>query len=384
MPISAVDAINPAFRHTKQQLVQPFRFGQWARLALVGLLSGEMGSGGGCNSGSFRWPQPQHPSGTGKIIHASLPQHLFHAGNTSQAANLASLRSHWVPSAGVIVLLVLAGLVLLAVLVYISSVMRFILFDSVVTKECHIRKGWIRHRQHGLQLFGWQILLMLASSAAFVVVLGIPLAGAWAFGWFTHPREHILALVLGGALFLLLFFLLLLTLGVVHVMTKDFVVPQMALESLSAMEGWRRLWSRVESEKGSYAGYLGMKIVLAIGAGVLLGIVTFLVVLMLIIPVGGVGVIAIIAGAAAGLTWNFLTITLAVVVGLVALVVMMFLASFISVPAAVFFPAYSLYFFAPRYPPLGALMTQQLPAPTGPSSLPPEAPPLPPTPAPLG
>ena len=185
MPISAVDAINPAFRHAKQQLVQPFRFGQWARLALVGLLSGEMGSGGGCNSGSFRWPQPQHPSGSGKIIHASLPQHIFHAGHTSQAANLAGLPPHWVPSAGAIALLVLAGLVLLAVLAYISSVMRFILFDSVVTKECHIRQGWIRHRQHGLQLFGWQILLMLATFAVFIVVLGIPLAGAWSFGWFT-------------------------------------------------------------------------------------------------------------------------------------------------------------------------------------------------------
>jgi hypothetical protein len=379
-----VDAINPAFRHTKQQLVQPFRFGQWARLALVGLLSGEMGSGGGCNSGSFRWPQPQHPSGSGKIIHAALPQHLFHAEHTSQAANLAGWPPHWIPSAGVIALLALTGLVLLAVLVYISSVMRFILFDSVVTKECHIRKGWIRHRQHGLQLFGWQILLMLASSAAFIVVLGIPLAGAWAFGWFTHPREHILALVLGSALFLLLLFVLLLALGVVHVMTKDFVVPQMALENLSAMEGWRRLWSRVESERGSYAGYIGMKIVLAIGAGILLGIVTLLVLLMLLVPVGGVGVIAVIAGAAAGLTWNFLTITLAVVAGLVALVVMMFLASFFSVPAAVFFPAYSLYFFSPRYPPLAALMTQHLPTPAVPLSQASEAPPLPPTPAPLG
>jgi hypothetical protein len=95
-------------------------------------------------------------------------------------------------------------------------------------------------------------------------------------------------------------------------------------------------------------------------------------------------VIAIIAGAAAGLTWNFLTITLVVVACLILFAMLMFLASLISVPATVFFPAYSLYFFAPRYPPLAALMTQQVPIPTGPSSLPSEAPPLPPTSAPLG
>jgi hypothetical protein len=183
-----------------------------------------------------------------------------------------------------------------------------------------------------------------------------------------------------------LFCVLLLGLGVVHVMTKDFVVPQMALENLSAMEGWRRLWSRVKSEKGGYAAYIGMKIVLAIGAGVLLGILTLLVVLMLIIPVGGVGVIAAIAGAGAGVTWswNILTIMLVVIAALLALAMIMFAVSFISVPATVFFPAYSLYFFAPRYPPLAALMAQQLPAPAAGAFVPPQAPPIPPTPAPLG
>ena len=57
MPISAVDTITLAFQHTKRQLVQPFRFWQWTRLALVGLLAGEMGSGS-CNVPSnFNLPQ---------------------------------------------------------------------------------------------------------------------------------------------------------------------------------------------------------------------------------------------------------------------------------------------------------------------------------------
>jgi hypothetical protein len=29
-----------------------------------------------------------------------------------------------------------------ALLIYIGSVMRFILFDSVIARECHIRAGW--------------------------------------------------------------------------------------------------------------------------------------------------------------------------------------------------------------------------------------------------
>ena len=257
--------------------------------------------------------------------------------------------------AGLITFLVVVGLGLFVLLIYISSVMRFILFDSIIAKECHIREGWVRRGRHGLQLFVWQILLMLTGSAAFVVLIGIPVAWAWALGWLAHPGEHVLPLVLSGGVFLLLFLVFVLALAVVHVMTKDFVVPQMALENISAPEGWRRLWLWLKAEKGSYGGYIGMKIVLAIGAGVALGIITVIVLLVLLIPIGGVGAIAVLGGKAAGLTWNFYTITLAVVAGCIAFTVFMFAVSFISVPAIVFFPAYSIYFFAPRYPPLAAL-----------------------------
>jgi hypothetical protein len=364
LPSSAVDAINPAFVHTKQQLLKPFRFGQWARLALVGLLAGEMSSGGGCNS-SFNWPAPQQHKGSGHVVNAALALPLaYHPG--------------W--SAGLIISLVFAGIGLFLLFLYVSSVMRFILFDSVIAKECHIRKGWARHRSHGFQLFGWQILLTLATSAGILILIGIPLAGAWTLGWFNHPREHLLSLVLTGTFFLMLLFVCLLALGVVHVMTKDFVVPQMALENLSAMEGWRRLWSWSQAEKGSYAGYVGMKIVLAIGASVVLAIVSVIVFILLLIPIGGLGVIAVLSGATAGLTWNVFTITLAVFAGLIVFAMMMFVLSFISVPATVFFPAYSIYFLALRYAPLATLLWPQPGAAVTQASLPTEPPPWPPAP----
>jgi hypothetical protein len=138
----------------------------------------------------------------------------------------------------------------------------------------------------------------------------------------------------------------LLVLGLIHVMTKDFVVPQMALENLSAMEGWRRLWSWLQAEKAGYAGYIGMKIVLAIGAGIFLAIIAVIVLIAFLIPVASLGVIAGLSGTIAGLTWNFFTITLAVFAGLIVFAISMFAVSFISVPAIVFFPAYSIYFSA--------------------------------------
>ena len=72
MPLSAVDAISPAFEHARQQLVRPFRASQWAKLGLVGLLAGEMGSGGGgCNPGSFQ--MPTHPNHTQRFLESALP-----------------------------------------------------------------------------------------------------------------------------------------------------------------------------------------------------------------------------------------------------------------------------------------------------------------------
>ena len=362
MPISAVDAITPAFQHMKKQLIQPFRFGQWVRLAVVGFLAGELSSGGGCN---FR-------SGV------SEPQHM--------PTLPPELANHPAMLAGMIAFLVVVGFVLIVLFTYISSVMRFILFDSIVAKECHIREGWVRRQSEGFRLFVWQILLMLATFVILIILIGIPLALAWGAGWLKQPSEHILPLVLGGILLVLLFIAFVVVLAVVHVMTKDFVVPQMALEGISAMEGWRRLWPRVSGEKGGYAGYIGMKIVLAIGAGIIFGIITLILAFILVFSIGGVGLIAVLGGKAAGMTWNLYTITLAIVVGCVALAILIFAVSLISVPVAVFFPAYSIYFFAARYPKLAALLWP--PPPTQPVAVapprPPEPPPLPPTPVPIG
>ena len=167
----------------------------------------------------------------------------------------------------------------------------------------------------------------------------------------------------------------------VHVMTKDFVVPQMALEEIGAIEGWRRLWPQIKAEKGSYAGYIGMKIVLAIGAAIVLSIVSAIVMLLFLIPVGGLGAVAVIAGMAAGLTWNLYTITLTVVAGCCAIFFILYILSLVSVPAAVFFPAYAIYFFASRYPALDALLHPAPPPVVSPP--PPEPPPLP-LPEPIG
>ena len=115
MAISAIDSITPAIEHSRQQLLNPFRIGQWTKLAFVGLLAGELGSS------SFNRSNFSSPHHTGTPFHASLAGFDF--------AILAAL----------VAVGILAALTVGIILLYVSSVMRFVLFDSIVLRECHIR-----------------------------------------------------------------------------------------------------------------------------------------------------------------------------------------------------------------------------------------------------
>jgi hypothetical protein len=338
LPISAADSITLALEHTKQQLFKPFRIGQWTKLAFVGLLAGELGSNG-CNRSLFNLPH--HP---GTTPHPGLPGSLG-----IDPALLAALSA-------LLGVVIIAGLAVGIILMYVGSVMRFVLFDSIITRECHIRWSWSRRLGPGWRYFVWKLGYSLLALAGIAVLVGIPAALAFAKGWFKEPREHLPVLVSVGIVIFAVLFIFLVVTAVVLVLTKDFVVPQMALENIGAVEGWRRLWAMMQAETGAYAAYLGMKIVLAVAVGILVGVATLILGLILVIPSIGIGILAVLTGKTAGLTWNAHTIALAIVVGCILLASFLYLVSLISVPAIVFFPAYSIYFFAARYPRLSAAL----------------------------
>jgi hypothetical protein len=336
--ISAVDAISPALLHTRKQLFQPFRFGQWLKLAVVGLLAGELGGGFNGNLSNFS-NLKNFPRGDGQHFLAqnwSMPDFALYAG--------------------LIAALVATAFVLGIVLMYVSSVMRFILFDSVLTQQCRVLESWSRRQGPGLRYFGWKLVYLVSMLGAFALLVGIPVALAFSAGWFKEPKEHVGTLILGGGFVLFAGLVFGVTAAVVFVLTKDFVVPQMALEGIGAFEGWRRLWAMMKTEKGDYVIYVLMKIVLAIVATVVIGIVTAIVAVFFVVPTAVLGVVGVVAGKSAGLTWNAYTITLAVVVGVILFFIFLYIVALVSVPAMVFFPAYSIYFFAGRYPALSRVL----------------------------
>jgi len=380
LPISAVDCVQPALQHTRQQLFTRFSWGQWSRFALVGILAAELHVGG-CGVPNFgsRWPRIPQKNSNEFLTSSNLPTWF-------PPLNSSHLPEHIGQFIGLIVVAFFALVVFWFVFLYINSVFRFILFDSVLQRRCSIGEGWQKWHRAGGRYFLWQIVFLIATYISLAVLIGVPLALAAAAGWLRDIHEHVGRLILGGLLvggLLAVFVLLLIT---VQVLAKDFLVPIMALENLDFADGWSRLLGiiRGDREKGRFAIYLLLKLVLSIAAGILFTILAVFPLLLITVP----SIIAIVAAKAAGLGWNVTTISLTIIFGAVLLLLAIYLIALVCVPATVFFPAYAIHFFASRYPTLDALLN---PAPSPAPELPPtpgpppvfEAP-LPPSPEPTG
>ncbi|HXE74025.1 MAG TPA: hypothetical protein VNN18_00100 [Candidatus Xenobia bacterium] len=348
--LNAVEAVSPAFETTKQLLFQPFRFRKWARLAIITLLSGELGSGGNLG-GNYNIPAPSK-SNKDFVTHFAAAQPW-----------------DWLMQNLVWVAIILAAAVGLAlVLMYVHSVFRFLLFDAVVFDRYELGEGWRRWQTQGTSFFYWQLCLGLTMMVVLGLVVGVPVYLAWRAGVFQNPSEH-LALLFGGGI--LLFFVLVgivIAGALIALFARDFVVPHMALENIGVLEGWRRLRPMLAAQKWSYAGYVGMKILLALAAAIVFAILNVAALLLLLIPLIIAGVIVGFAAAAAGLTWNVATITAAVIAGLGVIGLLLYVMGFVTTPSAIFFQSYTLYFFSGRYP---ALAERLHPAP------PPAPPPMP-------
>jgi hypothetical protein len=235
-------------------------------------------------------------------------------------------------------------------------------------------KGWHRWKVHGASYFLWVLSLAVAVPAVLLFLVGTPVFLAWRAHIFDHPKEHLALLILGGMGLLFLFLVVLFGVAVVALFAKDFVVPVMAMENLGVLDAWRCVLPMLGAEKMSYVGYVLMKIVLAVGSAIIFGIINLVALLLMLIPLGILGVAGYFLAKAAGLTWTLTTMSLAVILGGAVIFLIFYVIAFISAPAMVFFQSYALHFFGSRYPALGAVL---FPPPPPPPSLAAPAEPLP-------
>jgi hypothetical protein len=337
-------------------LFQPFRFGLWARLAVVALITGEAGGG---SSGGGSIPNLNPNRGQGGDNHWLRAAHFFGETSWEQIQ----------PYLGWIVIGVVLALAAIVLWIYSDCVYRFILLDTVVSGQCRLREGWRRWRAAGRRYFLWVISFGLIQIVSVGAVAGIPLLHAYRAGWFEHPDQNLGALIGWGILLALVVIALVAVLAIIDMLARDFLVPLMAFEDVGALEGWERLLAMMGTEKSSYAVYVLMKIVLAMAGGIVFAILDLIVILVLLIPLGLLALAGYLIGSGLGISWNISTQLLVGGVGLLAIAGILYVVGFVYAPGLVFFQSYTVEFFAPRYGPLGRKMLP--PKPPTPSLTPP-------------
>jgi hypothetical protein len=347
-PLSAVDCFSPSFERAKRQLFVPFRLGRWLRLAFVCLVIGDFAGGGGYTGGGISIPNiPSQPD------RGSIPQTALGFLDWSDLQ----------PFLPLLILCAVLVFALIIVWLYTASVYRFILFDSVLYDRCQLKGAWTRWEPAGRSYFFWLVSLFFASTVVSLLVGGGAALVGWRVGIFQRPSDHLALLILGGLALLCIMFVFFVVTALAALFAKDFCVPLMAIEKLKVLAAWRRLLPMLAAEKMAYAGFVLMKIVLDIGSAIIFGIITLVALIAVGIPLAAVGAALFFAAKAAGLAWNFSTISVVTILGAIVLSGILYVLAVISTPPMVFFQSYVIYFFGSRYAALGAIVFAPPPIP---------------------
>lgn len=351
--LSAIDAFAPAFARVRAMLFRPFRLGIWLKMGLIGLLGG----GAVVSGGNFNFRAPVIPRG---VPHDDLPPHAEDILRAIRSIHLAEYFHVFVIVIGVIVALAL-------IFLYLFCRFRFILFDSVVTGQPDIERGWQKYESQANRYFGFWLVFRLVTWGALFLIVGVPLWKAYKTGLFSGDNSlpvffAIIASVALGALVVGIAF------AIVSTLAKDFVMPVLALDDLSVGDAWSAVWRVAASEPGAWAAYMGMKLLCAIGSSIALSIAFVIAVLPAVIvigiPVGILAVLGVVAFKAIGAVFGIVIVCVAVLLAAAGFICLLLI---LTAPISVFFTSYALYFFGGRYPKLAALLSPQ-PMPPAPIS----------------
>jgi hypothetical protein len=350
--LSAIDAVSPAMARVGTMLFHPFRVRTWLKIGFIGLLGGGVARFSG--NMNFRGPMipPQAHGGGMPEDPLAVLQNAIHSVHLADYAHI-------------IVAALITIFVLALIFLYLFCRFRFVLFDSIVSGEAVVGRGWRQYAPQANRYFGFWLVFRLVNWATIILIIGVPLWQAYKSGAFSGDDSliaffKIIGSIALGAIAAAFVF------AIISTLRKDFIMPIMALDNFTLGDSWSALGRVMASEPGAWAGYLGMKLVLTIAGGIAMAIASVIAILpamvVMALPVGfliAMGVISIKAGGMAA------AITLFSAAGLLVLGCVLLLTMFLSAPFTVFFTSYAFYFFGGRYPKLGALLEPQ-PSPIAP------------------
>jgi len=268
---------------------------------------------------------------------------------------------------------VIGVLVFIAICIYLSYLiirLRFAYFHCLVNQTKEIRPGWRLYRTQGMRYFIASLIIGLIF--LFVLVL---VALPFVFGFYDLYQSSQAGepFNVGGFVLLLLplfgiiicFFLMA---YVVNAVMHDFILPHMALENKSFIEAWEAVKPRIGAEKGSFALYLLMRLLVPMAAYIALFIVMIipLVIVIVILALLVVGFHVLIENTTGVIA--FIGIFIEVVLGLIGFTFVLLLGFCLGGPIATWIRNYALLFYGGRYQALGDLLYPPSPLPPAPGT----------------
>ena len=344
-PLSALDALGPAFRRTREVMAEPFRLGFFLKIALTAALT-----------------QPSFYSATITYPIDGLQFAFFpHAGHghrftgAGYAASFAAMPKLAAIGVAAILVGIVIAVALWVLFSYLYCRLRFTVFDLVVYKRGRVGQAWSAYGRQSWRFFGLLILVSLA----FLVVAGVvvgpaflnliraikPMASSGAspdpFAMLGAILPLLLAAVTVGLLW-----------AVVDSLMQDFLLPPMAIEDAPLESALGRFLHLARNDFGALALYVLLRFVVGIGLTWVLMLVFFAVLVIGGLAVYGIGTV-IYHALWHGMVGQVVCVALAILVGLVVL--MIYLAAIVSIYgfSAVFKQSYAAYFFGGRYAALG-------------------------------
>ncbi len=295
----AFTELDSAIRRTRD-LLWPFQKGIWLRIALIALFIGWGGAG---------FPQPTWSSDS------DFPSDAFPGFSAPDALP---------DMAGLIIALIFLIIACALLLMLIGSILQFVFVDCIRTRNVRIREYFSPRAGKGVRLFLFQIgiavLFLLLMAALFVPLI---LAGGFAF-----PTA--LSLIL----FLPVLILLAIIVGIIHLITIDFVVPIMIRKDCGVIDGWKEFYGIISTQWMQGIIYLVVRFLAALGGGIVIILLTLFALAILAIPFAIIGLFLYAAMQMA----NTLLLILLIPYLIVAIPVVLL----ISVPFVTFFRTYSL------------------------------------------
>jgi len=336
--LSATAAISPAWHYTRQLLWEPRR---WQLLLKIGAVAffAQMGSGFNFNFGS----PGQMKALPGNVTTILLP---------------------------LLLVIGLVGLLIALVMFYVGSRLQFVLFEVVLRRDTTVAPIWSRYGAATWPWIGLKLLFILATILSILGVLlcmspvlipfGIHMFHAYQSAGELSPSEIVsIVLIAGCAIFILL--AVVIVLGAAFTLISDFGLPSMALEATPIRETVRRVWQMFRAEKGQVLLYILMRFALGFAGALVLEFGLFLLALVALIPLGGLGLVLWFSLHTGGLPAQILMVGGWVVLGIVLLAILILAAIVGFGYLFTFIQAYALFFLGGRYPRVGQYLEWFLP-----------------------